>query len=254
MIGCGCSSRTIRTATTRAGSWCRATCSATWSGRRSSSPTTTRSCGARRCRCRRAAAPCCRGARARAADEGDRRADAAARHAGPDGHEADPGPERRGAPLLPREAGRGGRRRPAEGRRPQGGRAEPRGGAGLDFGARSRPAEARPAARDRPVGDALLPARLRLRGGDAVPVDGERLLADGRHRVRHREAAARAGGRQHPRRRDAEVPEPVAHPPEDAEAGPRQGGRARPRRSSTTSSPASSARTSTASRRWSTDA
>ena len=30
--------------------------------RRSSSPTTTRSCGARRCRCRRVAAPCCRGA------------------------------------------------------------------------------------------------------------------------------------------------------------------------------------------------
>ena len=65
--------------------------------------------------------------------------------------------------------------------------------------------------------------------GDAVPLDGQRLLADGRHRVRHREAAARAGGRQHPRRRDAEVPQPVgAHPPEDAEAGPRQGRRPRP--------------------------
>ena len=83
------------------------------------------------------------------------------RHAGPDGHEAHPGPERRGAPLLPREAGRGGRRRPAQGRRPQGGRAEPRGGAGLDLRARSRPAEARPAARDRPLGHAVLPARLR---------------------------------------------------------------------------------------------
>ena len=56
--------------------------------------------------------------------------------------------------------------------------------------------------------------------GTLFPLDGERLLADGRHRVRHREAAARAGGRQHPRWRDAEVPEPVgAHPPEDAEAG-----------------------------------
>ena len=132
------------------------------------------------------------------------------------------------APLLPREAGRGGGRRPAQGRRPQGGRAEPGGGAGLDLRARGGAAEARPAARDRPVGHAVLPARLRLRRGDAVPLDGERLLADGRHRVRHREAAARAGGRQHPRRRDADVPQPVgAHPPEDAEAGPRQGGRAR---------------------------
>ena len=52
----------------------------------------------------------------------------------------------------------------------------------------------------------------------------------GRHRVRHREAAARAGGRQHPRRRDAEVPQPVgAYPPEDAEAGAAaRAGRARP--------------------------
>ena len=47
------------------------------------------------------------GAGARAADEGDRRADAAACHAGPDGHEAHPGPERRGAPRLPREASPG---------------------------------------------------------------------------------------------------------------------------------------------------
>ena len=51
------------------------------------------------------------GAGTRAADKGDRGADAAARHAGPDGHEAHPGPERRGAPLLPRGAGRGGRRK-----------------------------------------------------------------------------------------------------------------------------------------------
>ena len=41
------------------------------------------------------------GTRAGPANQGDGRADAAARHAGPDGHEADPGPERRGAPLLP---------------------------------------------------------------------------------------------------------------------------------------------------------
>ena len=52
-------------------------------------------------------------------------------------------------------------------------RAEPGGGAGLDLRARSRPAQGRPAARDRSVGHALLPARLRLRRGDAVPLDGE---------------------------------------------------------------------------------
>ena len=48
------------------------------------------------------------------------------------------------------------------------------------------------APRHRPVGHAVLPARLRLCRGHAVPVDDERLLADGRHRVRHRQAAARA--------------------------------------------------------------
>ena len=79
---------------------------------------------------------------------------------------------------------------------------------------------------DRPLGHALLPARLRLRRGHALPLDDERLLADGRHRVRHRQAAARAGRRQHPRRRDAEVPQPVgAHRQEDAEEGARQGRR-----------------------------
>ena len=36
--------------------------------------------------------------------------------------------------------------------------------------------------------------------GTLFPLDHERLFADGRHRMRHREAAARAGGRQYPRR------------------------------------------------------
>ena len=54
--------------------------------------------------------------------------------------------------------------------------------------------------RHRPVGDAVLPPRLGLRRRHAVPVDDERLLADGRHRVRHREAAARARRGKHPRR------------------------------------------------------
>ena len=74
----------------------------------------------------------------------------------------------------------------------------------------------------------LLPARLGLRGGHALPLDDERLLAHGCHRVRHRQAAPRAGGRQHPRRRNAEVPQPVgAYPQEHAEEGTRQGLQAR---------------------------
>ena len=70
------------------------------------------------------------------------------------------------------------------------------GGADLDIRARGCATEARLANSDRTVGHAIFPARFRLRGGDAASLDGERLLADGRHRVRHREAAARARGRQ----------------------------------------------------------
>ncbi len=111
----------------------------------------------------------------------------------------------------------------------EGGREEQRGRPALDLRPRSGEPQARPHPRHRPVGDAVLPARLRLRRRHAVPLDDERLLADGRHRVRHRQAAARAGGRQHPRRRDADVPQPVgAHPQGHAEEGPRQGRRARP--------------------------
>ena len=59
-------------------------------------------------------------------------------------------------------------------------------------------------------------------------MDDERLLAHGRHRVRHRQIAARPRGRQHPRRGDADVPQPVGtHPVEDAEKGPRQNQHAR---------------------------
>ena len=52
----------------------------------------------------------------------------------------------------------------------------------------------------RPVGHAVLPQRLGLCRRHAVPVDDERLLADGRHRMRHRETAARAGCGKHSRR------------------------------------------------------
>ena len=96
---------------------------------------------------------------------------------------------------------------------------------GLESGA----AQAESEQGDRSVGHAILPARLRLRGGHAVPVDDERLLADGRDRVRYRQAAARAGGRQHPQWRDAHVPQPVgAHRHQDAAQGARQVGGARP--------------------------
>ena len=52
----------------------------------------------------------------------------------------------------------------------------------------------------------VLPARLRLPRGHALPLDRQRLLAHGRHRVRHRQAAARPRRRQHPRRQRAYVP------------------------------------------------
>ena len=73
---------------------------------------------------------------------GERGADAPARHARAHGHEARPRAQRRGPPLLPREAGRR-RRRGSEGRRAEGGRGEQRGRAALDLGARSGPAHAR---------------------------------------------------------------------------------------------------------------
>ena len=80
----------------------------------------------------------------------------------------------------------------------------------------------------RSVGDAVLPARLRLCRGNAVSLDDERLLADGCHRMRHRQAAARARGGQYSRRRDADVPQSLgAHPHEDAEERARQGGKPR---------------------------
>ena len=59
---CASCSRTTRTATTRAASWCRATCSTTSSRRRSSSRTTTPSSCASGWSCRRAAARCSRAA------------------------------------------------------------------------------------------------------------------------------------------------------------------------------------------------
>ncbi len=47
-----------------------------------------------------------------------------------------------------------------------------------------------------PLGDAVLPQGLRLQRGLHLPVDGQRLLADGRDRVGHRQGAAHAGRRR----------------------------------------------------------
>ena len=52
------------------------------------------------------------------------------------------------------------------------------------------------AARLRSLGDAVLPARLGLSRRLAVSLGGQRLLADGRDRMRHRQAAAHPGRRQ----------------------------------------------------------
>ncbi len=90
----------------------------------------------------------------------------------------------------------------------------------MDFRPRGRQTQAWRHIGLRPLGDALLPPRLGLPRRHALPLDDERLLAHGRHRVRHRQVAGRAGRRQHPRRRRAEVPQPVGHDrQEDAEKG-----------------------------------
>ena len=203
----------------------RATCSATSSGPRSSSPTTTPSSCASGWSSRRAGARCCRAA-GEALNTLETEGQMLQRVM----------PDLMGmknilvlndeAHHCYREKPERRRRRRSEGRREEGSREEQRGRAPLDLRPRGRQPQARRRPRHRPLGDAVLPARLGLRRGHALPLDDERLLADGRHRVRHRQAAARAGGRQHPRRRDADVPQPLgAHRQEDAEEGPGQGRR-----------------------------
>ena len=51
-----------------------------------------------------------------------------------------------------------------------------------------------------PLRHSILSARFGLRGRRALPLDGERLLAHGRHRMWHRQTAARPGGGKHSRR------------------------------------------------------
>ena len=83
------------------------------------------------------------------------------------------------------------------------------------------------------VCDAVLPARLRLCRRHLVPVDDERLLAHGCHRMRHRQAAARPRRRKHSRRRDADVPQSLGeHPQGHAEERARQRRGTRPAQTS----------------------
>ena len=110
-----------------------------------------------------------------------------------------------------------------EGRRPQGGREEPGSRETLDIGAGSGRAKTRPCPGDRSFGDAVLSPWLGLCRRNALSLDDERLLTHGRHRMRHRQAAAGAGGRQHPRRRHAQVPQSMgSYPQGHAQEGPRQ--------------------------------
>ena len=71
-------------------------------------------------------------------------------------------------------------------------------------------AQDRSQGRLRPVGDAVLPARLGLPRRNALPLGGERLLADRRDRVRHRQDPARPGRRRRGRQGGADVPQPLA--------------------------------------------
>ena len=98
------SSRTTRTATTPPRARAGRHAGRHRTGPRSSSPTTTPSSCASAWSSRRAAARCSRARGEELRHAGNRRPDAPAGHARPDGHEEHPGAQRRGAPLLPREA------------------------------------------------------------------------------------------------------------------------------------------------------
>ena len=78
------------------------------------------------------------------------------------------------------------------------------------------------ARRLRPLRHAVLPARFGLCRRHALPVDDQRLFADGRHRMRHRETAARSYRRQYPRGRRSGVPRSVGtYPRRHAQEGTR---------------------------------
>ena len=101
----------------------------------------------------------------------------------------------RGPPLLPPQA-RSAEDRSTHRRRSQRSR-ETRGGSPhLDLGHRGRQGQDRRQGDLRPVGHAVLPPRLGLSRRDALPLGRLRLLADRRHRGRHRQGPARARRRR----------------------------------------------------------
>ena len=109
------------------------------------------------------------------------------------------------------------RRRAQRSRKSQARRRGPR----LDHRPRGDQGQDRRAGHLRPLGDALLPAWLGLPRRHAFPLGGERLLADRRDRVRHRQGAARAGRRRLHDRRAAHLPRALAaHPGPPAQEGP----------------------------------
>jgi type III restriction enzyme len=110
-----------------------------------------------------------------------------------DGPEEHHGPERRGAPLLPRKGAVRRRTGVAQGRRKRGSKKEQRSRPPLDFRPRSRGTSARHHTGYGSFGYAVLPARFGLSGKYAVWLDNERFFTHGRHRMRHCEIAARAG-------------------------------------------------------------
>ena len=115
-----------------------------------------------------------------------------------------------------------GRRGAADGRRAPRGAAPRRGSAASGSRAGGGQGQARRSGRLRPVGDAVLPARLRLFRGTLFPwVVSDFSLIDAIE-VGHRQGAARAGGRRFDDRRATDVPGPVAaHPGTPAEEGSR---------------------------------
>ena len=127
--------------------------------------------------------------------------------------------QRRGAPLLPRE-GRRPRRGGGERRGARGGQGEQGGRAPLDLRHRGAQPQGRRARGLRSLRHAVLPARLGLSRGHAVPLGRQRLQPDGRDRERHRQAAAGAGlGQPAHRLRHADVPRSVAPSWKAAEEG-----------------------------------
>ena len=128
--------------------------------------------------------------------------------------------QRRGPPLLPPQARRP-RTRTLTGDERAGSREARRRSPHLDLRPRGGQEQDRRQGHLRPLGHAVLPARLRLPGRHALPVGRLRLLADRRHRGRHRQGAARAGRRRRDDRRPADLPRPLAaHPRGPAEEGP----------------------------------